>query len=64
MTADLSTLADVASAIQERSDFDSRLYAYAAGVEDVLRFLAGDVSGNVFRGFDEAMLPLTEAALR
>ncbi len=55
-------IADSAVKVQGATAFRSVNYAYAAGVEDALRFMLGSVSGNVFRGFDEAMVTLTEAA--
>ncbi len=60
-------IAEAAAEVSTAAESGSVNHAYAAGVEDALRFLlAGEagVSANVFRHFDEAMAPLSEAAKR
>lgn len=58
----IQAVADAAQAMQDVEDLDRRAFHYAAGVEDALRWVLGDVSGNVFHGFSPDVAPISDTA--
>ena len=60
-TDQISAVRAAAENILESVEFGSQHYAYCAAVGDVLAWMAGEVSENVFQGYDMTFAAITDA---